>query len=115
MGIKRYATKVVNDMLCKMGNHDWMDGPGFPCRNCGAVDALFGICHPNESAQEVQAKSRYRTEGYINCDLCHKYVPTKYCQPCGIDWCEKCDSEHDGIHQKVQKAASNNIDAVRLP
>ncbi len=28
-------------ILCRLGNHDWRDGPGGQCRHCGERDTLF--------------------------------------------------------------------------
>lgn len=33
--------------LCKMGNHDWRDGPGSHCRTCGLYDDIFGPPPPD--------------------------------------------------------------------
>lgn len=27
---------------------------------------------------------RTRCQDYINCDLCHRYVPTRFCEICAI-------------------------------
>ena len=28
-------------LLCMLGNHDWRDGPGFPCVSCGKSDDIW--------------------------------------------------------------------------
>lgn len=38
--MERLAHRFVL-LLCRMGNHDWRDGPGSRCRTCGKRDDIF--------------------------------------------------------------------------
>lgn len=55
---------------------------------------------------------RERCKDYINCDICHKYAPTAWCEMCAIDWCKECSLTHDAIHDEVKEATADLIDAT---
>lgn len=33
--------KLVDKLLCRLGVHNWRDGPGAPCISCGAEDDFW--------------------------------------------------------------------------
>jgi hypothetical protein len=42
-------------LLCRLGNHDWRGGPGYPCVLCGAPDELFGPPPDPEQLKRIAA------------------------------------------------------------
>lgn len=36
--------KTISNFLCRMGSHDWSDGPGENCVNCGIEDWFWTTC-----------------------------------------------------------------------
>lgn len=36
-----YIPSFIDKFFCKIGCHNWIDGPGYPCASCGIEDELF--------------------------------------------------------------------------
>lgn len=49
--------KTFSDLMCWMNNHDWRNGPGQPCVNCGETDVILqGIIQSQKEAATLMTK-----------------------------------------------------------
>jgi hypothetical protein len=51
-----------------------------------------------------EAGFREECADYINCDLCHRYAPTQWCERCCIDYCKACETTHGEVHLETLQA-----------